>query len=260
MLYIYHSRHRVPLLCKRWKRKFKGKLITSDSRPDFKRHDVIINYGCGETPVWGDDVHFVPILNHWNAVRRCANKLSAFKILTSEAVPCLTWTANKEAAQRWSRVVVRHKLTGTGGDGIEIIHPLKGEEIPDAPLYTNYFKKNTEFRVHVFDGEVIDYTQKRQLLSEHSKERGIETNPYVRNHKNGWVFCREGIIYNDTICELAVKAARAIGVDYAGVDILANFDKETKQLKNAVVCELNSAPGMKKTTYQKYVQTIGKHI
>lgn len=257
-LYIYHRSDRVPLLCKRWRRRFKGVLITETSYPPFKLGDVVINYGCSVTPYWSVSARVakVPVLNNWDSIRGSANKLLSLQRLSDAGVPSLIWTTDMDRARNWDRVVCRHKLTGTGGEGIEIWDKAEGKELPDVRLYTKYYRKTHEYRVHVFKGKVIDFTQKKRMTTEKVDDRELERNKYVRNHANGWVFCREDVQHHPDIDQLALKATEVSKLDYAGVDILANFNKETGEYKDSLVCELNSAPGMVKTTYLRYVQTI----
>lgn len=255
---VYHSKKRIPKLCKRWVNRFKGRRIQEDSYPIFEPGDVVINYGCSTTPAWNALAaqRGAFILNHWGCVATCANKQLTLKALQDEDVPTLVWTTDREVAKNWDRVVVRHKVKGTRGDGIEVLNQGEFDVLPDAPLYTKYYRKAQEFRIHVFQNSIIDYTQKKRLTSEKVEERNIERNKYVRSHANGWVFCRDDVMYSGELCELAIRACKAVGIDYAGVDILANFDKDSKTVKDAVVCEINSAPGMQKTTYQRYCNAI----
>ena len=59
-------------------------------------------------------------------------------------------------------MVVRHRLQGSGGEGIELV---KTGELPDAPLYVRYIPKHDEYRVHVALGEAIDVQRKARDTS-----------------------------------------------------------------------------------------------
>jgi hypothetical protein len=61
------------------------------------------------------------------------------------------------------------------------------DNIVDAPLYVKYVPKKREFRVHTFNGNFY-VTEKKRMAVERRPEN---FNKYIRNHSNGWVFCRE---------------------------------------------------------------------
>jgi len=118
-------------------------------------------------------------------------------------------------------------------------------ELPKAPLYVLYKKKRSEYRVHVFNGQVIDVSEKR-------KRRGIDRDDgYIRNLANGWVFCRDGIVEPADLRDLAIRAVQALGLNFGACDIIWN-ERENK----CYVLEVNTAPGLEGTTLQRYVDAI----
>jgi glutathione synthase/RimK-type ligase-like ATP-grasp enzyme len=125
--------------------------------------------------------------------------------------------------------------------GIQIVS--KEEVSTHAPLYTEYIKKKKEFRVHVWDGKVIDVQEKR-------RKDGFES-AKVRNTANGYVFCRMGIRPPAGLDSLAVSAVAALGRTYGGVDIIWN-----EHHNKSYVLEVNSRPGMEGTTVTKYADAI----
>jgi len=260
--FIYTPAARIPFLARKLARTLHGKIIQQDKYPKspwLLGGDTIVNYGGGTPPVWENFARNNPVcvINHWDAVRRSANKISSFKALDEASVNTLAWTTVKEeAAEFYDRTVVRALVASTCSKGISIVD---GPDLPDAPLYTRYFKKKYEFRVHVFDGKVIDYTQKKMLSEESRKAKGIEPVPYIRSYGNGWIFSRKSIAYFKEVDELAIRAAAALGLDFAGIDILCNTNKDGT-FKNAVVCETNAAPGMQKSTFVAYKKAFQQRI
>lgn len=148
----------------------------------------------------------------------------------------------------FKRVVARTLTNSSEGRGIVVFE--KGETPPRAPLYTEYIPKKKEFRVHVWNNEVIDVVEKRKRRN-HSGER----DDYVRNTANGYVFCRDNIIEPADIRDLALGAVRAINRTYGAVDIVW-----TEKLNKCFVLEVNSRPGMEGTTVEKYANAILKGL
>ena len=175
------------------------------------------------------------------------------------------WTDKKEVANDWYKnyetVVARSLLNSHSGKGISLHN---GENsglnpyfipLPDVPLYVKYKKKKSEFRVHVFskeDGplEVIDVTQKKKR-----KDFEGEVNTKIRNHQNGWVYCRKDITEPDDLRTQALRAATAVGIKHGAVDVIYN-QHENK----CYVLEINSAPGIEGTTLEKYVDAFVKDM
>jgi glutathione synthase/RimK-type ligase-like ATP-grasp enzyme len=146
------------------------------------------------------------------------------------------------------QVVARTLTNASEGRGIVIFE--KGQEVPKAPLYTEYIPKKKEFRAHVWPDrngqpQVIDVVEKR-------KRRGVEDrNTQVRNTANGYVFCRDNVVVPGDLNALAVSAVQALGRSYGAVDIIWN-EKQNK----SYVLEVNSRPGMQGTTVKKYAEAI----
>lgn len=171
------------------------------------------------------------------------NKIKTFAAIGHLCVP---HTTDMEEAKGWEGpVVVRHTVTGNSGQGIEIVDdPL---DIPEAPLYTKYIKKASEWRVHVFQGKAIDVTRKIR-----DPER-TPTNWQVRNHDNGFIFAREsGEPPCTSIITHAIEAVAGLGLDFGAVDVIWNQHQE-----RAYVLEVNTAPGLEgETTLKAYTEAI----
>jgi hypothetical protein len=143
-------------------------------------------------------------------------------------------------------VVARHLTNSCEGRGITIFNR---EDIPPpAPLYTEYIPKKKEFRVHIWNNEVVDVSEKR-------KRKGFEEtrNTQIRNTANGYVFCRTGVIEPTDLRPVACDAVRALGRTYGAVDVIWN-EKRNK----CFVLEVNARPGIEGTTLNNYVNAILK--
>ena len=203
----------------------------------------------------------------WGGTNSVAtNKLDFFKTITkwnsdNQNYPNMSinipdWTEDVEVAKSWeSMVVCRKLLRSHSGRGIVLYEHGGDTDIPNAPLYVKYKKKRHEYRVHVFKEKdnsytVIDVTQKKKR-----KDFDGETDTKIRNHKNGWVYCRENITEPDDLRAQAILAATAINLSFGAVDLIWN-EKENK----SYVLEINTAPGIEGTTLQKYTDTFIKDM
>ena len=222
-------------------RELNARRVYPDRTYRTRNSDFIINWGNGAIPNWYNER--VKVWNNPEAVNRAGNKLLTFKALEGNC-PIPNFTTNKDDTTEWEKVVVRHELRGSAGSGIEVVR--QGEELPDAPMYVEFIKKNAEYRVHVFAGEVIDITQKRRIRDFDEESRV----PYIRNHANGWVFSRNNIDYREDIQEVALDSVRALGLDFGGVDVIIGRDD------NPYILEVNTAVGMEGSTVEKYVNKI----
>lgn len=182
------------------------------------------------------------------AKRIASNKLLSFHKFSEHGVTCPEWTTSKETAITWNKdYMARTLLRSHSGKGIIMV--AAGEQPPNARLYVQYKKKKHEYRVHVFQSEVIDVTQKK-------RRAGFEgRNNQIRNHQNGWVYCRENIQEPSGIKELALGACSAIGLASGAVDIIWN-----EQENSCYVLEINTAPGIEGTTCKKYSNKIIENI
>jgi glutathione synthase/RimK-type ligase-like ATP-grasp enzyme len=175
------------------------------------------------------------------------DKLTQMERFREGGVATPEYTRDVAVARSWlpeGPVMCRTVLLGSQGRGIVVAE--NEEALVAAPLYTKYFKKKKEFRVHVFNGEVIDVQEKR-------KKEGYDgqRDTRIRNLSNGYVFCRNGITEPDGLRELAKAACAALGYSLGAVDIAYN-----EHLKKCVVLEVNANPGMEGTTLENYANAI----
>ena len=211
----------------------------------FNTH-TIINWGAGVLPP--KTPNNARILNHPSAVAIASNKLKAYqKLLAAGNVNIPEFSQSRDVAQTWlgegETVLCRSVLNGHGGIGIKLVAPEEG--LTNVPLYVKYVKKKDEYRVHVVNGAVIDYVQKKLRT-------GSEGNNHqIRNFDNGWIFTREGVVLPEDVKINAINAVKALGLDFGAVDVGFNVHHGV-----ATVYEVNTAPGMEGTTVERYVQAF----
>lgn len=185
---------------------------------------------------------------HWGDP---TNKLDQYKLFSANSIACPEWTTEKTTAESWlangDSVMARTILSGHSGAGIIALTP--NDPIVNAPVYTKYVKKQKEFRVHIAFDKVIDIQEKR-------KKSGEDVKPsMIRNHQNGYVYCRENIIPPPQLEETAKNAAKLFSSHFSAVDLIWN-----EKFKLLLVLEVNTAPGLTETTALKYAEAIKQQI
>lgn len=219
-------------------------LIRAGGRALSCRDDrYVMNWGVAQEPHLQQ--RRLVVSNTYESVAACQNKLSTFMALAHRQVAHVGWSPVRNAVvDNWleedRKIVVRNTVTGHSGAGIQIVRV--GQAIPPAPLYTRYFRKNAEYRVHVAFGNVISIQQKRR--NNHTDATEAYESGLVRTVANGWVFSVQNLScdarnYRQDIEMLALSAAAAVGAQHCAVDILSNHQSERN-----VVVEINSAPGI----------------
>ena len=207
---------------------------------------VIVNWGAGRIR----RAHAgCPVLNAPGKVQVASNKLEAFRVMKADEVIVPPFTADQRTAKHWVNtgeiVVCRTKLQGSGGDGIVLAKTE--QELVAAPLYTKYKKKKSEWRIHIFKGNVIMVQRKVRDFDVPDEEVKWE----IRNHANGFVFQQHGINPPVEVMTQSERAIAALGLDFGAVDVIWN-ERDQK----AYVLEVNCAPGLVGTTIERYADAI----
>lgn len=214
---------------------------------------LVINWGSSTV---SKEVLNSTVINPPGGVAICSNKLDFFNLVCNSndaqgelAVRIPWYTDNLAVATEMLNqgldysIVCRTVLNGHGGDGIVLANSV--DELVEAPLYTLYIKKKSEFRVHVWFGKVVDVQRK-------ARNREIpddQVNWKIRNKQFGFVFVRNQDLGDVPACVLqqAVSACGVVGLDFGAVDVI--FSEKNKF---ATVLEVNTAPGLSGETLEGY--------
>lgn len=202
--------------------------------------DVVLNWGC--MALRGLNVKSL-VINRPSAVGLAADKRATFRELAKAKIPIPEWSLDKAEAMKWldqSSVVCHTDARGHSAHGIVLIS-RGSADLPDAQLYTRYFPKKTEGRVLVVRPNQVEpatmFMEKRRVKPDRYGEFEIDKpDHFIRTHQRGWIFARD-VPRNETACDLAISATRALGLDFCAVDILIKGD-------DIRVGEMNTAPGL----------------
>lgn len=208
------------------------------------RTDVVLNWGSHNVPAFRGAV-----INSSNAVRVATSKRASYAAFTAADVPTCEWTNDRAQAIRWGatqRIIGRNADHGSGGAGTVVYQA--GTPIGEHRFYVRYFRKQREFRVHVYKGVVVRILEKL-------KKRNYEgRDPYIRSHRRGWVFGANHLANEpapNVVSDLALRAVTALGLDFGGVDIGYNTHRDS-----GIVFEVNTAPGLEGTSALLFAQAI----
>lgn len=211
----------------------------------------VINWGASTLP---EEVRKSTIINPPELVATCVNKRTFFQNF-SDRVSCPEYTTDKDVVRAWLKnkktAFARTKLTGSGGDGIVVIE--KENDIVDAPLYTLYIPKISEWRVHIFMGEVI-------LIQKKGTQQGVKpnNNDYrIQNTANGFIFLKnlEDTPPPNCVLDVAMQFNDVSGLDFFAADIIYNKHREA-----AYMLEVNTAPGLAGTTVDTYAEAFINYL
>ena len=219
---------------------------------------VVINWGSSELP---EEVMKCKVINPPAITNVASNKLKFFQAISNyneeqgydndEAVSIPQFTTDRHTAKMMASsgtiLVLRHKLTGNSGEGIELIEGYNRDTdvMPTAPLYVVYIPKKQEYRVHVANGKVVDLQRKARRHDIADED----INWRIRNHDNGFIFARNDLHVPRDVSRQAILACKAIGLDFGAVDIIYN-----ERQQKAYVLEINTAPGLTGQTLEGYAE------
>ncbi|MBF0371581.1 MAG: ATP-grasp domain-containing protein [Magnetococcales bacterium] len=209
--------------------------------------DLFFSYNAGEQTVYQMYLYealsrFIPTINNYSAFALTEDKFKTLNVLRKAGIPTTEFVLchrdDKERVHRifefWDHKLIYKPVDGWGGVGMV---KIEGEQALDFVLpfmsktdlrffYLERFIPNdgSDFRVDVVDG---------QFISCYGRKAGRgEWRTNVTS--GGKVIIREA---NDQLVSLAIKAAKATGLEVAGVDLLYDLERE-----EYVVMEVNGIP------------------
>ncbi len=210
-----------------------------------KKGQYILPWGAG-TGNYTADTGDATLLNPPELIDVSINKINWFRRMEMFHVhrPRLpTWTTSQFIAQGWLRqgmtVLARHEIDGSRGSGIEVIK--KPLDFVHAPLYTIKVENVAEYRVYMFNDEVIDYRRKfgkayEGLMIGDGIEFRIDHEPLPAD-----------------VATQAAKAARALPLTVQGLDVIWDGER-------AYVLETNTAPYLGIQVANRYARRFQQFI
>lgn len=238
---------------------FNCKQVKPDGAYSYKENDVIVNLGNSSRPNWDNAGNHAQIiwLNKPDKVAVAVCKRKTFEALQAGGVSIPAFTTSKQVATEWintgHHVVCREILNGHSAQGIVFAKTVQ-ELSANSKLFTKYFPKKKEFRVHMIRDKqgvkIFDGIEKKRA-ADIPKE---QVNFQIRSHANGWNFTRDGVVLPNCVKSEAVKAANAVGLDLCSADVCYDVGNDT-----CVVLEVNTCSSLSgETTLANYTNALKK--
>ena len=144
-----------------------------------------MNWGASEVP---PQVLRCFIINDPNHIQEVSNKLKFFTKLEGQKLTP-DFATDTEKVKKWldkeRQAVCRTILTGSAGRGIVIADTEEG--LVEAELYVKYIPKKDEYRVHIFDDEIID-DEFYAIIDITNKPKSFFKNQKLVNFQKKWFF------------------------------------------------------------------------
>jgi glutathione synthase/RimK-type ligase-like ATP-grasp enzyme len=183
-----------------------------DGRWLLEDYDVVFNYG------YGGDLRAKKVINPVPAVNRCVDKVSSFEAFNRAKVDTVAYTTeHAKIPKDWELVVVRKEVNGRKAEDFDYFENKPGK-VPHGRLYSEYFFHRYEYRVVVFMNKVVGVYYKN------------------RDKNDVWHFNVQPMKGFTKMGAQCIRAAKALGIDYVGFDVIANNKNTFK------ILEANSAP------------------
>jgi ribosomal protein S6--L-glutamate ligase len=172
------------------------------------------------------------IVNPPEGIATCASKVATSVRLVHSGIPTPVtfFGESRELAHRFLErfgKVIYKPVYGFGGEGIVLVSSEEELNTFNPPFYLQeYIPSIRDFRVFVIDDEAVGAIMRQSDSLTHNI------------HQGGF---GEAVPIDDEMADLAVRSAKAVCVDYGGIDLIERGSEYT-------VLEVNGTPNWHKMT------------
>lgn len=226
---------------------FDGFVVREHGRKKQKVKDLNFNAENSVIIRWGNTVPIntnkqTIVYNKVEAIKISNSKGACRKFLQEKGVPVpKTWLSNEinQNTECIYPLIGRPEHHGQGRHFFvcKNLNEVKAAINKGCSYFSEVYDKNREFRVHCFLGKVLAIMEKPKPEDNKIQwNRALNDAPFTVLDRKDWP--KEVVL-------TALNAVKACGLDFSGVDIMANDQLEIK----AVICELNTAPTLSSSEY-----------
>lgn len=214
-----------------------------------EEYDLVIRWGSRRSITTPSDA----VLNPRRQIRANTDKLNSLEVLEDADIPVPQFTRDaSEIGSPTDDTSLSYPVLGRSenhsqGSDINLILQQRDLSLTDNDFFVDYEPTQMEYRVQVFNGEIVKVHEKR-LETEAAREE--DYTPYIRNHQKNWVFVNERGDTPDAVRENAIDAVDALDLDFGAVDVIHTEDDEV------LVLEVNTAPTLDENNLRRYGEQI----
>lgn len=199
--------------------------------------NILIRWGSRATV----DPYPVRVINKLKALKLASNKLESLVSLDNAGIRVPPFGGSPKGFPCLGRK--EHHTQGN-----DIVLCMQQNDVKSALdngclYFTNYIPTKAEYRVHVFNGEIIKISQK--VEDEESDEPNVV--PWIRNHGHGHIFVNPRRTLSSSDSSLAIEAVTNLGLNFGAVDLIVSDDGFP------YVLEVNTAPALGDNSLDVYV-------
>ena len=271
------------------------KLKHGRNKPTLKNTGICICWGCKTKE--SINMGKVVTLNHPDKIRLNRNKFETLRRLKNHKVNVAPFVSAKEVSSalkdKKSGIVlplVGRRNYHQGGKGFWLCvteSQIKVAVDQGAQYFQNYMDIVDEYRLHIFDGKLINAQKKvmrdnmadafkeqhstriQNIAKKNNVELDQDTMDYVlgnlgkrqehpdmiiKSNTRGYKFSQLDIgklaKSKATLVDIAIKAVEAVGLNFGAVDCCDLTDK------SVAIIEINTGPGLQGTPFKAYAQSF----
>lgn len=269
-----------------------------NKKPAAKDVCMVIGWGA-KTKERVSGLSKIPFMNHPDSIRVNRNKLEALKLMRDAKVSVAGFIEASEVSNIGKKKCpvtlpcigrTKYHQGGKGFWDCPTMTHVNSAMQEGAQYFQNLIEITEEYRLHVFDDNVIyavkkvkrtpEETAEAYVRQELEKQKNIAAkkgnsfdeamvksvlenqaklfaqngaNMLIRSNRAGWKFARVKSVSKDLEKE-AIKALKAIGLTFGAVDCCVAADKKP------YIIEVNTGPGLEESTFNKWVEAFTNSI
>lgn len=167
--------------------------------------------------------------NTLEAVKKAINKKLTREILTNNRIPCPKLISIEDKEIKYP--IIARPLKHARGQNLIVINNKKEfeEHYSNDWYYSEFIDKIQEFKIYVGHGKILGYVERFKGEDYINWNNVITHLDYTPVPANNW---------NIEVIKQSIKAVKALGLDFAGLDVL--IDNKGK----VFILEINTVPGI----------------